>query len=190
MPELSVSRDAVLEQLRSSEEAAASLASGLSSAQANWQPKQGAGWSIWQCLDHLARINAVYTAALLDALAKASRTTQQATTKIEPGWLARWFIGQMEPPVRRKFATVKSLVPLSQGDIQDGVKAFVQSHKAVHRVLDSWDAVNLNRVRFKNPFVPLLRFSVGTGILVINAHDRRHLWQAERAKDMPDFPRA
>ena len=189
MANLSVSRDSLLAQLRSSEEAAASLASGLSGAQANWQPNQGAGWSIWQCLDHLARINAVYTAALLDALAEASRTTQQATTRIEPGWLARWFIAQMEQPVRRKFATMKSLIPSSNGDIQDGVKAFVQSHAAVHRVLDSWNVLDLNRVRFKNPFVPLLRFTVGTGVLVIAAHDRRHLWQAERVKSNPDFPR-
>jgi hypothetical protein len=25
--------------------------------------------------------------------------------------------------------------------------------------------------------------------MVINAHDRRHLWQAERVQDAPGFPR-
>jgi hypothetical protein len=49
--------------------------------------------------------------------------------------------------------------------------------------------IEFNRVRFKNPFVPLLRFTVGTGLMVINAHDRRHLWQAERVQVAPGFPK-
>ncbi len=40
--------------------------------------------------------------------------------------------------------------------------------------------MDLNRIRFKNPFVHLLSFTVGTGLLIILAHDRRHLWQAEQ----------
>jgi hypothetical protein len=55
----------------------------------------------------------------------------------------------------------------------------------------SWSSgIESTSVRFRNPFVPLLRFTVGTGLLVINAHDRRHLWQAERVQDAPGFPKA
>lgn len=48
--------------------------------------------------------------------------------------------------------------------------------------------IDLNRTRFVNPFIPLVRFTVGTGFLVIAAHERRHLWQAERVKANPGFP--
>ncbi len=34
------------------------------------------------------------------------------------------------------------------------------------------------RIRFPNPFLPALRFTVGAGFLIIAAHERRHLWQA------------
>jgi hypothetical protein len=55
----------------------------------------------------------------------------------------------------------------------------------------SWSSgIASTSVRFQNPFVPLLRFTIGTGLLVINAHDRRHLWQAERVEDAPGFPKA
>ncbi|HSB53345.1 MAG TPA: hypothetical protein VLD58_03280, partial [Gemmatimonadales bacterium] len=48
--------------------------------------------------------------------------------------------------------------------------------------------LDLNGTRFANPFLPLVRFSVGTGFQVIAAHQRRHLWQAGRIRENPRFP--
>ncbi len=45
------------------------LANGLGEPALNWQPKGGKGWSILQCLDHLAIMNAKYVKALQDAVA-------------------------------------------------------------------------------------------------------------------------
>jgi hypothetical protein len=42
--------------------------------------------------------------------------------------------------------------------------------------------------RFKNPFIPVLRFTVGTGLEILAKHERRHLLQAERIRDSPEFP--
>jgi hypothetical protein len=82
------------------------------------------------------------------------------------------------------------VIPTQAGDPEEALHAFLESHAPVRRVLEFWDRVNFNRVRFQNPFVPLLRFTIGTGLLVINAHDRRHLWQAERVEDAPGFAKA
>jgi hypothetical protein len=38
--------------------------------------------------------------------------------------------------------------------------------------------LDLAGVRFPNPFVRGVRFSVATGLHVITAHERRHFWQA------------
>jgi hypothetical protein len=35
----------------------------------------------------------------------------------------------------------------------------------------------------------LVNFTVATGLLVITAHNRRHLWQAEQILKRQDFPR-
>jgi hypothetical protein len=37
-------------------------------------------------------------------------------------------------------------------------------------------------VRFPNPFIRGVRFSLATGLHVIAAHERRHLWQASRVR--------
>jgi len=47
---------------------------------------------------------------------------------------------------------------------------------------------DVNRIRFKNPFVPLIRFTVGTGLEIVSQHESRHLLQAERIRESPGFP--
>jgi hypothetical protein len=46
MPVLSADRSAILEQLKQAENAAERLLGGKSREQANWQPNQGASWSM------------------------------------------------------------------------------------------------------------------------------------------------
>ena len=61
---------AVLNDLASAETEARALVDGFDEAQINWQPSRTA-WSIVQCLDHLAKINTIYTAALRSAVLNA-----------------------------------------------------------------------------------------------------------------------
>ena len=44
------------------------LAGGLSEAALNWQPNVSKAWSVAQCLDHLAIMNAIYVKALREAV--------------------------------------------------------------------------------------------------------------------------
>ena len=189
MPDLSADRHAILEQLKQADDAAERLLNGKSREQANWQPKQGTSWSMWQCLDHLARINRVYCQALLAAVENPRETRESTPPMIMPGWFSRWFIRSMGLPVRTRFKAPAKVIPMQAGDPQEALQAFLESHAPVRRVLAFWDRVNFNRVRFRNPFVPLLGFTIGTGLLVINAHDRRHLWQAKHVQDAPGFPK-
>ena len=186
MPAISEDRGAILQQLESSEEAAARLIAGVSRGQMNWQPDQGRSWSIRQCPDHLARTNRIYCQSMLEAIAHP-RQKKTGTSAIRPGWFGRWYIAKMEPPVRTRFKTVKKVTPEAEGDGQVALRDFVDSHAAARRVMASWEQMDLNHVRFRNPFVPVLRFSVGTGLLIVNAHDRRHLWQAERVKESAGY---
>jgi hypothetical protein len=48
--------------------------------------------------------------------------------------------------------------------------------------------VDINRATLPNPFLGIVRMRVSTALLVIPAHDRRHLWQAEQVWKAPGFP--
>jgi hypothetical protein len=189
MPTVINDHDGVLQQLESSQQAAARLIAGVSCSQLNWQPNGGTSWSIWQCLDHLARTDRVYCQSMLEAIAHAKKRGK-GTGVITPGWFGRWFIASQEPPVGTRHRTVRKVRPGTEGDGQTALRDFADSHSEARRVMASWEHLDFNSVRFKNPFVPVLRFTVGTGLMIINAHDRRHLWQAQRVKDCKDYPAA
>jgi hypothetical protein len=183
-------RESILKQMRDSEEAASRLFEGLSAVQGNWKPQDGRGWSIWQCVEHLSLTNQVYAAALKEGLANAESSQKIATTGgITPGWFARFFISKVEPPVGIGVKTKPGATPGEKGDLKQALVRFAESHEALREIVMLWDSVDLNRVRYPNPFLPLVRFTVGTGLLIANAHDRRHLWQAQQVKLAASYPR-
>lgn len=185
-------RESVLKQLLDSEESAAQLIAGISGAQGNWQRAAGRSWSIRQCLEHLSLTTQLYTKAIAEAVASASNGAKSGTTatEIKPGWFGRWFLSQLEPPVRMRIKTILKVMPAATGNLEAALDDFVKSHGAVREILKSWDRVDFNHLRFPSPFASSLRFTVGTGLLILNAHDRRHLWQAQRVKEAPGYPKA
>jgi hypothetical protein len=48
--------------------------------------------------------------------------------------------------------------------------------------------VDVNRATFVNPFLRFVRVKVSTGLSVVSAHDRRHLWQADQVRKAPGYP--
>jgi hypothetical protein len=60
--------------------------------------------------------------------------------------------------------------------------AFIKSQDDVRAFLRENANIDLAGVRFPNPFIPGLRFSLATGFNVITSHERRHLVQAWRVR--------
>jgi hypothetical protein len=66
--------------------------------------------------------------------------------------------------------------------------AFLRSNQAVRDFIRQASDYDVNALRFKNPFIPSLRFTVGTGLEIISKHESRHLLQAEGVKQSTGFP--
>ena len=66
--------------------------------------------------------------------------------------------------------------------LADAVAAFLRRREDVRAFLRRFAAIDLAGVRFPNPFIRGVRFSLATGLHVIAAHERRHLWQAWRVR--------
>jgi hypothetical protein len=178
----------VLTDLLSAEREASEIIARTSFSQANWQPNTGRSWSIVQCLSHLARTNRIYAAAMYEAAARVNGRSEHPSQGIAPGLLGAWFIRSLEPPVRARMKARQKVYPVTQADPSEILAEFVDSHKPVRSVIEAVSDMDVNRIRFKNPFVPFVRFTVGTGLLVITAHDRRHLWQANQVTVARGFP--
>ena len=170
---------AVMNELDRADQEARRLISDLSEAQLNWRPSPTA-WSVAQCLAHLGQMNSVLTAALRPAVRQADKKSVIPREPIQPGWLARWFVSQMDAPPRRKMKTPRQGIPDAHKSGEEILKAFIAAHGELRSLIHEARDLDLNRIRFRNPFIGLLRYSVGTALLVIGAHDRRHLWQARQ----------
>ncbi|PYQ55967.1 MAG: hypothetical protein DMF53_27005 [Acidobacteria bacterium] len=107
---------------------------------------------------------------------------------IRPGPLGRWFVATLEPPPKRRLPAPKKIVPALRKGKAEVMAEWRRAQVAVKDLLREAAGLDLNGTRFVNPFISLLRFSLGTGFQVLPAHQRRHLWQAERVKGNPRFP--
>lgn len=172
-------------ELHAADARATALAKALTPHQLNWKPSPGE-WSVGQCLEHLYNTNEVYLRPISDSLVGRPHAVVQDIT---PGWFGQWFIrNYIEPSSKtRRARAPKTITPGAQVDssildrfLSSNDRVRVLAHRAAH--------YDVNRIRFKNPFIPLLRFTVGTGLEILSKHQRRHLLQAERIRKSLEFP--
>jgi hypothetical protein len=179
----------LLDQIDDADRAADSLVSGLSDHQFHWQPDEGRSWSVAQCLEHLATINALYGESVRGAVEAARRNGWSRTGPLTPGPFGRWFIRTQEPPVKRRLRAPGSVRPGSQLTRVEILRRYHESHERLRQLVRDAATIDANRATYRNPFLRLLRFKAATGLQLVPAHDRRHLWQAEQVKKRADFPR-
>jgi hypothetical protein len=162
---------------------ARALVAGLSEAQGTWKAEAGS-WSVAQCLDHLATANRVYLKAMEPPAARSSSEGRRRRGPARPGVVGRWFVASLEPPASSRWKTKApaAIRPRESPGLADAAGAFFQSQEEVRAFLAKYADVDLSGVHFPNPFIRGVRFSLATGLHVLAAHERRHLWQAWRVR--------
>jgi hypothetical protein len=176
-----------IDELHASDRQATAVALGLDAEQLNQPPAPGS-WSVGQCLEHLYIANEVYLPPMTRALLPSTGSghggpSPSRVEHITPGWFGRYFIRTYIDPTTQK-ARAKApgkIRPAPRVDT-DILARFLRSNDAARDLVRHASAFDVNRIRFKNPFVAGIRFTVGTGIEIIWRHQRRHLLQAERAR--------
>lgn len=175
----------LISEFTAADERATALAKTLTPRQLNWKPRPQT-WSVGQCLEHLCVANEVY----LPAISNSLEGRQPAVVpEITPGRLGQWFIrNYIEPSAEtRRGRAPKKITPGTQ--IEPAVlDRFLRSNDKAREVVQRARNHDVNRIRFKNPFIPVLRFTVGTGLEILAKHERRHLLQAERIRESSEFP--
>jgi len=168
-----------IDELHASDRQATAVALGLDAEQLNQSPAPGS-WSVGQCLEHLYIANEVYLPPMTRALQGQSPS---AVEQVTPGWFGRYFIRTyIDPTTQKARAKAPGKIRPAQRVDADILARFLRSNDAARDLVRRASAFDVNRIRFKNPFVGGIRFTVGTGIEIIWRHQRRHLLQAERAR--------
>jgi hypothetical protein len=175
----------IISELDACDRRAERIAKGLGAEQLNWQPSRGA-WSVGQCLEHLCNTNEIYLPPIEAAL---EGNPLAPVPEIRLGMFSRWFIRNYIAPnpggARSKAPKKIEPAPSVKPDILD---RFLRSNEGARDLVRRAAGQNVNSIRFRNPFLPILRFTVGTGLEIIAQHQGRHLLQAEGVEKSAGFP--
>jgi hypothetical protein len=176
-------------QLEANSREACVLAEGLDDARFNWRPEPGR-WSMAECLAHLNATNGSYLPAIDHAIAEARARGWRGHGPFRYSFLSSFMVRWAEPPVKVRARAPRVFAPPRELPLAEGLPAFLRLQGEVVRRLEDARGLDLRRARVVSPVTRFVRLNLGAAFALIAAHNRRHLWQARRLREHPDFPHA
>jgi hypothetical protein len=173
--------DELLAALDRNEREARALVDGLTEEQGTARLTPGS-WSVAECLDHLATANRVYVASMQEPAVLARQRGTLRRQPALPGMFGDWFVKSMEPSSKTRLKAPKKIRPRQSPPLASAFADFLRDHAAAVAFIRENADLDLASIRFKNPFVGWIRFSLATGVHIIAAHERRHLVQAAKVR--------
>ena len=172
----------IKQELLDARERARRLAEGLTATSWQARPASG-GWSVAECLMHLNITSERYVPVIDEAL-RALRARGLSASGPMRRDLIGWLLSTMfEPPVRIR---MKAPAPLRLGDRVDPMPEVLERFGYLQgellERLDRGDGLALDRQRIASPVNAKVKYSLYSAFCIIAAHQRRHLWQAERVR--------
>jgi hypothetical protein len=163
------------------------LVAPLSEEQFTWQPAPGI-WSVAECIEHLNVTARLYLPKLDEAIADAIRRGRYAEGPFHYNWIGRFVVGSMEPPARLRMKAPAAFHPPPQRSRHEIMAAFRAYQVQFIDRLRQANGLDLASAKVQSPASKWIRLPLGSGFALIGAHERRHLWQAERVTMNPAFP--
>jgi DinB superfamily len=177
------------DQLLSIKQDASGLMSGVSDAQFNWQPGPGR-WSMAGCFDHLNKSAGDLFMPMIDkAIAQARARNLTSGGPFVYSAIERWAIRNNDAPAKMKFKAPKKFQPAPQLPVDQVRADFLRWQDELQKRMRDADGLDLQRTKQVWPFWPL-KWSLGGLILMMLAHERRHIYQARQVRQNPAFPAA
>jgi DinB family protein len=164
-------------QLESCSRGARELAASVSDLEFVQRAKND-GWSMAECIQHLTATTKLYLPILDSALSQAPAGEGPYKMDLR-GRLLKWIL---EPPYRSGVKTLPGLVPNIQEPAQV-LPDFLASQQQLFTAMEPWSGRALDKVWITSPFSKHMRYNIYSLFNVVAAHQRRHLWQAQRVKD-------
>jgi hypothetical protein len=180
----------VTSETEKNSDAARTLTSGLTETQLNWKPSPEE-WSIAQCLEHLAITSNEFESYFSAALERARKRWRVANGPVyKPSIVGGWLAKQVNPEGGRKLPAPKIFRPADSSNIPGALEKFVNQQARFLDFVRESTGIDYNKTRLRSPVTPLMRYSLADAFVITVLHGQRHLAQARRVREMPEFPKA
>lgn len=170
----------IAKQIDDATRRAAQMAASVGESAFAQRPAEGA-WSAAECIGHLNLTTKAFLPLIDQALAGTTRGTVDPGVRYrrDPiGWFLSWM---MEPPFRVKMKTTAPFVPDASAGRDVLMREFETLQGQLAKRVEAASGYDVSRIKVTSPFEARMRYNLLSGFTAILAHERRHLWQAERA---------
>jgi hypothetical protein len=152
-----------------------------------WRTRPGnKRWSVAECIEHLNITSRAYLLLLKNALRDGRArglTNPSSSNRLDVfGWL---LVKSLKPPVkeRRRLKTPEAFVPPSIEPKAKVVGEYEEMQRGLVALLVDSEGLAISKIKVSSAFNTNIRYSVYSAFRIITTHQRRHLWQAEKARD-------
>ena len=138
-------------------------------------------WSAAECLAHLSLSSEQFLPVLQKAIEEARQKGWTSTKKPAMdvvGRALRWFL---EPPIRKRVKTAGRFVPRSARAKAEAFGEFAALQSKLVDTLHAAEGLDVRKIKVTSPFDRRVKYNIYSAFRILVAHQRRHLWQAERA---------
>ena len=180
MPDAATQIDSLLRELQENSRSAASLSAEHTSAQLLQRPREKS-WSAAECIEHLNLTNRAYLPRIEEAFRTLSEKNLRPTGPFRLDFNARLLKFYLEPPSRLRLPTGEPFKPVDAQNPVATIANFQSLNQQLEEKLAAARALALDAAKISSPFAEKMKYSVYSAFVLITAHNRRHLWQAQRA---------
>jgi len=156
-----------------------SLAGGLRGEDWGTRPEPER-WSIAEHILHLSLTSAAFLPLLRRALAGARREGLTGTGPFRRDFCGWLLCRLVEPPVHLRTRTPAHLVPTTLVPPAAALRELDRLQTGLTGLLREADGLALDRIEVPSPLDPRLSYNGYSCLCLLLAHQRRHLWLAER----------
>ena len=164
------------------------LFGSLTTEQLSWKPDANE-WSVGQCIDHILVTNSRYFAILEKIISGEKKTSFWERLSILPGFWGRLLVRAVHPRTSRKIKTSEVFKPREKVFSQELIKNFVEHQGQLVDLMNRTDHLNHKRIVVTSPAAKFITYSLKDCFRIIVYHEQRHIAQAIRVSNMPEFPK-
>ncbi len=140
------------------------------------------GWSVVQCIDHLNTTGWLLLRSMEEKIQRGHDDGPYGEPPFEYGVVSRWFVHVLKPSSGWTFDAPSLFEPDAPNTLYptEVIDEFLALQDQLAECVEAAEGLDLRRIRFGSPAIPLLRISMGAWFEATLAHERRHLNQARR----------
>jgi hypothetical protein len=140
-------------------------------------------WSVSEIFQHVVNFNRIYLRFIDRSIRKPKTLPTTKKNSFSTRFAAGYLVRIMLPPYKIKIPTIAPMKPENSDleEIKNSLQELIETNQEILKYLGEAEEKNLdiNRIKGKNS-VFKISMTVVEFLLVFDAHQRRHFWQAEQ----------